>query len=97
LNLKMILLTKDLMNTTWNFEMAIINRSEPTKALVNREFKILKWYQTNTKDIKCHFHWWEKYESMFSTIDFLTCQILKIVLDHKLKRRDFFYLVRLFD
>jgi hypothetical protein len=34
----MILLTKDLMNTTPNFEMAIINTSEPTKALINREF-----------------------------------------------------------
>jgi hypothetical protein len=34
----MILLTKDLMNTTPNFEMAIINTNEPTKALINREF-----------------------------------------------------------
>jgi hypothetical protein len=39
-----------------NLEITIINTSEPTKALINTKFYIFKWYQTNMKDIKCHFH-----------------------------------------
>jgi len=97
LNLKVILLTKDLMKTTTNFEITIINTSEQTKALINTKFYIFKWYQMNMKDIKCHFHWWEKHPSMFSTIGLFNYQILKIIIHHKLRWKDFFYLVRVFD
>lgn len=33
----------------------------------------------DVKNRKSHRHWWEKLESMFSTINFLAHQILSIV------------------
>jgi len=39
------------------FEM-IISISEPRKELVNINLLILKQYQVDVKNIKCHFQWW---------------------------------------
>jgi hypothetical protein len=33
----------------------------------------------DVKNIKSHLQWWEKHESMFSTIGFLAHQILGII------------------
>jgi hypothetical protein len=78
------------MKTTTNFEITTINTSEQTKALINTKFYIFKWYQTNMKDVKCHFHWWEKHQSMFSTIGLFNYQILKIILDTNWDGKIFF-------
>ncbi len=77
---EMLLLTKVLMkNTIQNvFEMTT-NTNEPTKEVVNLELLILQRFQMDAKNIKCPSEWWENHESMFLTIGFLACQILKIV------------------
>jgi len=33
----------------------------------------------NAKNIKCLLEWWRKHETMFSIVNFLTKQILKII------------------
>ncbi len=72
---KLILLTKELTNTkTWIFEMVIIT-IELAKELVNKELLIFRQYQDDVENIKCHFQWWEKYDSMFFIIEFLASQI----------------------
>ncbi len=43
----------------------------------------------DVKNIKSHLQWWEKHESMFSTIAFLACQILGIVQSQR-NENDFF-------
>jgi hypothetical protein len=48
---------------------------QPMKEFTNREFLIFM----NAKYIKCPLQWWEKHKTMFHTIGFLACQILKIV------------------
>ncbi len=76
---KLILLTKELTNTTtWIFEMIIIT-IELAKELVNKELLIFRQYQVDVEDIKCHFQWWEKYDTMFFIIEFLACQILEML------------------
>ncbi len=57
----------------------IVGTNEPTKELVNRELKMFKWYQVDTKNTKCLLKWWEKHESLFSIVIFLTNRILGIV------------------
>jgi hypothetical protein len=47
------------------------------------------------ENIKCYFQWWEKLESMFPIVDFLTRQILGNLLNHKLRYNGFF-LVKIF-
>jgi hypothetical protein len=53
--------------------------NEPTTKLITKKLLIFKYYQVDSKVIKCPFQWWEKHEAMFSIIDFLTRQILRIV------------------
>jgi hypothetical protein len=53
--------------------------SEPTTKLITRKLLIFKYYQVDPRVIKCPLQWREKHEAMFSTIDFLTFQILRIV------------------
>jgi hypothetical protein len=60
----------------------IVNTTEPTKELVNRELLIFKEYQVHVKEIKCPLQWWQKQESMFPTMGFLAQQILSIVGSH---------------
>jgi hypothetical protein len=40
---------------------------------------IFKLYQVDSKEIKCPFQWWEKHETMFPNVGFLTHQILGII------------------
>ncbi len=47
--------------------------------LVNRELLIFRKFQVDLKEIKCLLQWWQKHETMFPTIGFLTRQILGIV------------------
>jgi hypothetical protein len=56
---------------------------------VNKEILIFRKFEMDTKDIKCPLQWWEKHESMFPTIGFLACQILILLLIHKLKLKGF--------
>ncbi len=53
---------------------------ELAKELVNKEFLIFKQYQLDVENIKCHFQWWEKYDTMFFIIEFLACQILEMLV-----------------
>jgi hypothetical protein len=59
------------------FEMTT-NTIEPVIELVNKELLIFKRFQVDPKEIKCPLQWWQKHESMFPTIGFLTQQILGI-------------------
>ncbi len=52
------------------FEMTI-NTNEPTIELVNKELLIFRHYQLDVIDTKSPLQWWEKHESMFSTIVFV--------------------------
>ncbi len=53
------------------FEM-FVEISEPTKEVVNKELQMFKRFQVNVKDVKCLLKWWEKLESLFPTVTFLT-------------------------
>ncbi len=53
--------------------------TEPVTKLVNRKLLIFKKFQMDPKEIKCLLQWWQKHETMFPTIGFLTRQILGIV------------------
>ncbi len=44
--------------------------SEPTTKLVNREILIFICCQVDSKEIKCHFQWWAKHETIFHILDF---------------------------
>jgi len=55
------------------------NTNELVKEFVGRELHIFKRYQVDINAIKCPLWWWEKHESMFPTVDFLTCKILSII------------------
>jgi hypothetical protein len=52
----------------------IISCNEPMKELVNMELLSFMHYQV----IKCFFQQWEKRESLFPTIGFLSQHILRI-------------------
>ncbi len=56
----------------------IVNINELVEELVKRELLIFKKYQLDVKDIKCHFQWWQKHETMFSTIGFLACHVFGV-------------------
>jgi hypothetical protein len=56
----------------------IINISEPTKELVNKEHLIVKQYQVDFKDIKCPFKQWNKHGTLFFVVGFLAHKILGI-------------------
>jgi hypothetical protein len=43
----------------------IVQTSEPTKELVNKEALMFQRYQIDAKDIKCLLEWWGKHESLF--------------------------------
>ncbi len=60
----------------------IVNTSEPTKEIVNRELLIFRQYQVDVKEIKCPLRWWQEHEWMFPTMGFLAWQILRIVESH---------------
>jgi hypothetical protein len=60
------------------FQMTIGN-IELTKKFVKKELLVFWHYLVDVKEIKCPFQWWEKHETMFPTIGFLICQILRIV------------------
>ncbi len=60
------------------FEM-LISINELAKDLVNWKLLIFWKYHVNAKNIKCLLEWWRKHETMFSIVNFLTKQILKIV------------------
>jgi len=52
------------------------------------------WFSNDTKwmwNIKYYFQWWEKLESMFSIVGFLTHKILGNLLNHKLRYNGFFF------
>jgi hypothetical protein len=66
-------------NSNLNIFELTLNTNEPTTKLITRKLLIFKYYQVDYRVIKCPFQWWRKHEAMFSTIDFLTHQILKIV------------------
>ncbi len=55
----------------WIFQQ-IASTNEPIEELVNRELLVFRRYQLDVKDIKCPLQWWQKYETMFPTIGFLT-------------------------
>jgi hypothetical protein len=72
----------------------IANTSEPTTELVNREILVFKHYQVDVKNIKCPVQWWEKYKSLFLTIDFCVKQILGII-GFQIETKIIFLLVRI--
>ncbi len=47
------------------------NYSELMRELINRELLFFKSYHVDIKEAKCAFQWWEKHESLFTTIEFL--------------------------
>jgi hypothetical protein len=62
------------------------NINEPKKELVNKEFFIFRRFHVNAKDIKCHFQWWEKHESMFPIVGLNSLHVrFQALLVHKLK------------
>jgi hypothetical protein len=67
------------------------NINELMKELVNKRLLILKRFQMNVKDIKCHCQWLEKHEFMFPIIRFLTYQILSIISSQIETKRIFFF------
>ncbi len=61
-------------NSNLNIFELTPSTNEPTTKL-----KTKKIVDLDSRVIKCPFQWWRKHEAMFSTIDFLTRQILKII------------------
>jgi hypothetical protein len=55
---------------TWMFEMVIIT-IELAKELVNKELLIFRQYQVDVENIKCHFQWWGKHDTIFLQLDSL--------------------------
>jgi hypothetical protein len=73
----------------------IVGINEPTKELVNKELKIIKWYQANAKNTKCLLKWWGKHEPLFSVVIFFTNRILGIVR-FQIETKHIFSLVGIF-
>jgi hypothetical protein len=69
---------KSYEETNLDFFEMTINTIEPVIELVNKKLLIFKRFQVDPKEIKCPLQWWQKHESMFPTIGFLTQQILGI-------------------
>ncbi len=57
----------------------ITSINEPSKELVTMELLIFKHHQVDSKDIKYHFQWWGKHETMFPIVGFLAHKILGII------------------
>jgi hypothetical protein len=55
------------------------NNVKTVKEIVTRELLDFRRFRVNMKDIKNPPQWWEKHESTFHIVGFLTKQILKIV------------------
>jgi hypothetical protein len=53
-----------------------MNYNEPMRELVNNKLLSLKHYHVDSKGIKSPLEWWEKNESLFFTVGFLTDRFL---------------------
>jgi len=87
---------KDIFNQNYSLDIfeQTTNTNELTKKLNNMKLLIFKQYQVDVKDMKCPFRQWEKYELMFSIVDFLVHQMLGIVVS-QIKMERIFSLVRI--
>jgi hypothetical protein len=70
------------------------NNTKTTKEIVTKELLDFKRIHVDVKDIKNLFEWWEKHESKFPTIGFLTKQFLRIVLS-QIEIECMFFLARI--
>ncbi len=56
-----------------------INTNEPIKKSINKKVANFKRFCVHVKEIKSHFLWFQKHESVFPIVSLLAWQILGIV------------------